>query len=75
MRRSHSGAWIESVADYVFGANWTGRSHSGAWIERVQPYKYLVNEQVAPIRERGLKVEESNYISVRSASLPFGSVD
>ena len=53
--RSREGAWIEICSPHKLTHLSYSRSREGAWIEMLAMQDDLVNMQVAPVRERGLK--------------------
>ena len=69
MRRSRKGAWIE-IDVYPYDRVIIVRSRKGAWIEILAMQDDLVNMQVAPVRERGLKFYCEQSPRVWEQSLP-----
>ena len=73
--RSRKGAWIEML-DSGWGMIMdVGRSRKGAWIEIRLRRQCKRLDQVAPVRERGLKYDYGGSVSDLTRSLPRGSVD
>ena len=54
--RSREGAWIEILTGRRAYCRATRRSREGAWIEIAVSGLMLKKKQVAPVRERGLKL-------------------
>ena len=54
--RSREGAWIETYTDIREVKKTSGRSREGAWIETIlEEEAWKIANNVAPVRERGLK--------------------
>ena len=73
--RSLAGAWIETILMASAETPSDRRSLAGAWIETRPFYKGEGWGEVAPSRERGLKLSSSKGQSLCVVSLPRGSVD
>ena len=70
-RRSREGAWIEIQTVTSFQSLPGGRSREGAWIEIAKKQAALQRQNVAPVRERGLKYNIASNVSARiKRSLP-----
>ena len=60
-RRSREGAWIEILYASDIFLSLASRSREGAWIEIiVHPDHYPMTLTVAPVRERGLKYQDTS---------------
>ena len=55
--RSRKGAWIEIVIPIIARSKEKGRSRKGAWIEISMVMNKSILQAVAPVRERGLKLD------------------
>ena len=73
--RSRKGAWIE-IPEFVGSSLKPGsRSRKGAWIEIIIGGALSNSADVAPARERGLKLSSVVLCLTVLMSLPQGSVD
>ena len=75
IRRSLTGAWIETENYRVQGSGYSRRSLTGAWIETMRPCRIPSRTRVAPLRGRGLKRHVLRYRHTEVVSLPYGGVD
>ena len=48
----------------------TGRSREGAWIEIAVTAEEFTGQQVAPVRERGLKLHNQKYMLIKKCVAP-----
>ena len=68
--RSREGAWIEIAAGNSAKAANRRRSREGAWIEMPKNAIYIILSLVAPVRERGLKLQMPIEKYLQAVSLP-----
>ena len=68
--RSREGAWIEIQYALVDPRPYDRRSREGAWIEIFATICGCATADVAPVRERGLKLQWGNAGNSSGSSLP-----
>ena len=68
--RSREGAWIEIMCCGITTCLDSSRSREGAWIEILNEVINYVKQNVAPVRERGLKFCQRRNVGKMGESLP-----
>ena len=68
--RSREGAWIEIIVPSPFTIRFLRRPREGAWIEISSCRSSSAMRLVAPVRERGLKLQSRLPVVAYNLSLP-----